>query len=190
MPDATARLGDNPIKNPLAGNEKIAGTDPDTGDDFSVTPDILTQFVQEGMSLASGTSQGLMSGAQAEKLNDLYTRAELDAIFGQLGQFPFPIFFGTVSDGFVEVYRNVLDQSVEFDFFYFGMSSGSSIVTVKIDGTPVTGWTSIPLNSSGGSATATAAKTLAPGAVLGLEFAGSGGTPSNLRLTLKGDLSL
>lgn len=190
MPEATARFGDNPVKNPLAGNELLPGTDQDTDDDICVTPAILSQYTQDNMGLASGTSQGAMSGAQSEKLNALYTRSELDAKLAALGQFPFPIFFGTVSDGFVEVYRNVLDQSVEFDFFYFGMSSGSSIVTVKIDGTPVTGWTSIPLNSSGGSATATAAKTLAPGAVLGLEFAGSGGTPSNLRLTLKGDLSL
>lgn len=190
MPSALARLGDNPIKNPLAGNEKLVGTDPNTDLDFCVTPDILSQFVQDTMGLASGTSQGAMSGAQAEKLDALYTRAELDAIFATLSQFPFPVFFGTVSDGFVEIYRNVLDESVVFDFLYFGMSSGSSLVTVKIDGTPVTGWTNVALSSVGGSATASAAKTLAPGAVLGLEFSGSGGPATNLRLTLKGDIDL
>ncbi len=141
------------------------------------------------MGLANGTSQGAMSGAQATKLDALYTRAELDVILTAHNQFPFPIFFGTVTNGFVEVYRNVLGQAVVFDYLYQGMSSGSSLVTVKIDGTPVTGWTSVPCNVAGGSATATAAKTLAPGSVLGLEFAGSGGTPSNLRLTLKGNIS-
>ncbi len=189
MPSALARLGDNPVKDPLAGNEKLTGTDPNTGNDFCVTPDILTQFVQDNLGLASGTSQGAMSGAQAEKLNALYTRAELDVILAAHNQFPFPIFFGTVTNGFVEVYRNVLGQAIVFDYFYQAMSSGSSLVTVKIDGTPVTGWTSVPVNVAGSQVFATAAKTLAPGSVLGLEFAGSGGTPTNLRLTLKGAIS-
>jgi hypothetical protein len=190
MPEATARLGDNPTKTDLSGVERIAGTDPDTDEDFCVTPDILSQFVQENMALASGTSQGAMSGAQAEKLNALYTRSELDAIIGQLGQFPFPVFIGTVVDGFIEIYRNVLDESVVFDFMYFQMSSGSTLLTVKIDGVAVTGWTGVPISTASGAATATAAKTIAPGGVLGLEFSGSGGTPSNLRLTLKGDIDL
>ncbi len=70
------------------------------------------------------------------------------------------------------------------------MSSGSSLVTIKIDGTPVTGWTSFPVNVAGGIATATAAKSMAPGSVLGIQFASSGGTPANLRLTLKGNITL
>lgn len=187
---ATARFGDNPVKDPLAGNELLAGTDPGTGDDICVTPEILTQYAQENMSPAGGGEPGLMTAAQADKLNDLYTKAELDAIFAQLGQFPFPIFIGTVVNGFIEIYRHVLAEPVVFDYFYFGMSSGSSTVTVKINGVAVTGWTGIPVNSSGGTATATAAKTMNPGDVLGLEFTGSGGTPSNLRMTLKGNVSL
>jgi hypothetical protein len=178
MPEATARLGDNPIKDPLAGNERIAGTD------------ILTQYVQENLGLANGSSQGAMSSEQYEKLNDLYTREELDVILTAHNQFPFPIFFGTVSDGFVEVYRNVLDQSVDFDFMWFQMSSGSSLLTVKIDGVAVTGWTGVPISTVSGGAIATAAKTLPAGSVLGLEFSGSGGSPTNLRLTLRGDLVL
>lgn len=187
---ATARLGDNPIKDPLVGNEEIAGTDPDTNSDFTTTPDILTQFVQENLGLANGSSQGAMSSAQYEKLEALYTRAELDVILAAHNQFPFPIFFGTVSDGFVEVYRNVLDQSVEFSFMWFQMSSGSSLLTVKIDGVAVTGWTGVPISTASGGAVASANKTLPAGSVLGLEFAGSSGSPTNLRLTLRGDIVL
>jgi hypothetical protein len=187
---ATARFGDNPIKDPLAGNEKLVGTDPTTGDDFCTTPEILTQYAQENMALAGDGSPGLMSAAQADKLDALYTKDELDAIFAQLGQFPFPIFIGTVVDGFIEVYRHVLLEPVVFDYFYFGMSSGSSLVSVKINGTNVTGWTGIPLNSSGGTATATAAKTMNAGDVLGLEFSSSSGPPTNLRMTLKGNVTL
>ncbi len=187
---STARLGDNPIKDPLAGNEKLAGTDPDTNVDFCVTPDILSQFIQENMGLANGSSQGAMSSEQSVKLDALYTRAELDVILAAHSQFPFPIFFGTVSDGFVEIYRNVLDEPVEFDFMWYQMSSGSSLLTVKIDGVAVTGWTGIPISTVSNGATATAAKTLPSGSVLGLEFSGSGGSPANLRLTLKGNLVL
>lgn len=190
MPEATARFSDNPVKNPLAGNELLAGTDSNNDTDICVTPDILVQYTQDNMGLASGTSQGAMSGAQAEKLDDLYTRAELDGIIAQLGQFPFPVFFGTVSDGFVEVYRNVLDESVTFEFMWFQMSSGSSLLTVKIDGVAVTGWTSIPIGTVSDGASATAANVLPSGSVLGFEFAGSGGSPTNLRLTLKGNIDL
>lgn len=189
MPDATARLGDNPVKNPLAGNELLAGTDPSNDSDFCVTPEILTQYAQDHMAIAGPAGQGAMSAAQAEKLDALFSRGDLDFIFNQLFQFPFPIFIGTVVNGFIEVYRNVLGNAVVFDYFYFGMSSGSSIVTVKIDGVAVTGWTNIPVNTGGGQVFATAAKTMAPGSVLGLEFSGSGGTPANLRLTLKGQVT-
>lgn len=190
MPTGTARFSDNPVKNPLQGNELIPGTDPDTDDDFSVTPEILTQFAQENMGLANGTTQGAMSGAQSEKLNDLYTRAELDAIIAQLGQFPFPVFIGTVVDGFIEIYRNVLGEPVVFDFMWFALSSGSTTLTVKIDGVAVTGWTNVAVTTASGGASATADKTLPAGSILGLEFSGSGGPPTNLRLTLKGNLDL
>ncbi len=184
-----ARFGDNPLKNPLSGSEIIAATDPSSGDDCGITPDVLTQFAQENMGLANGTSQGLVSGPNGDKLNSLRTNAQNDLLNAQLGQIPFPIFIGSPVDGFIEVYQNVLDNSIVFDFMYFALASGSTNLTVKIDGTPVTGWSNVPVTSSGGGAVAAAAKTIAPGSVLGLQFSG-GSTPVNLRVTLKGDVTL
>lgn len=184
-----ARFSDNPQKSPLTGSELLAATDTDTGNDIAITPDALTQYAQENMSLAGGSENGLMTGAQSNKLNALRTDAATDLLLAQLGQIPFPIFIGTPVDGTIELYRNVLGNNIVFDFMYFELSSGSTNVSVLIDGTPITGWSSVPVTTASGSAAATAAKTLAPGSVLSLTFAGSS-TPQNLRLSLKGNLSL
>lgn len=184
-----ARFGDNPIANPVPANALIPFEDPTNDDDFCVTPAILTSFVQEHMALANGTNNGLMSGAQADKLNALYTKAQLDSFFTQLGQFPFPVFIASPVDGFIEVYQNVLGNEVVFDFMYFDLSSGSTFLTVKIDGVPVTGWTNVLITNVSGGAVATAAKTIPPAGILGLEFSGSG-APENLRVTMKGNVVL
>lgn len=185
-----ARFGDNPILTSPPANLQIPAENPATEDDVCVTPDILTQFAQDNMPLAGGSeTRGLISGDNADKLTALYTKAELDAIFTQFAQFPFPIFIANPVDGFIEVYRNVLDNDVEFDFMWFQMTAGTSLLTVKIDGVPVTGWESVLLSNVSTGAIATAAKTLPSGSVLGLEFASTGGA-ENLRLTLKGSLTL
>lgn len=184
-----ARFGDNPIYSDPPGDLRIPCEDLTTDDDYCLTPDILTTFAQENMPLATGSENGLISGANADKLTALYTKAELDALFAQTAQFPFPIFIASPSDGFIEVFQNVLDNDVVWDAAAFALSSGTGYLTVKIDGTPITGWDNLHLTSTPGSATATAAKTLAPGSVLGLEFS-AGATPVNLRLTLKGDVTL
>lgn len=189
MPDSTARLGDNPTKDPLAGNERIAATDPSTDSDVCLTPDILTVYAQENMGLANGSSQGAMSGPQADKLDALPTAAELESTHTQLGQFPFPIFIPNPVDGFVEIFRNVLDNDIVWDFCWFALSSGSTILTLYIDGDPIVGWSNMPITTESSGATATSNKTLAPGSILGIGFAGSA-APENLRLTLKGDITL
>lgn len=184
-----ARFSDNPQKSPLSGSEILPGTDTDTDDDIAITPDAITQYAQDNMALASGTNQGLVSGPEADKLTGLRTDAATDALLAQLGQIPFPIFIGTPVDGAIQIYRNVLSNNVEFDFMDYALSSGSTNLTVTIDGTPVTGWSAKNITTASGSASATAAKTLIPGAVLGLTFAGSS-SPQNLRLSLKGNLTL
>ena len=107
----------------------------------------------------------------------------------QLGQIPFPIFIAAPVNGFTEIYRNVLGNSIEFNFMWYALSSGSATLTLKIDGTPITGWTSVALTTASGGATATAAKTLPSGSILGLEFS-SCAAPTNLRLSLKGNMVL
>ncbi len=73
-----ARLGDNPIKNPLSGSEVGAATDPSTNDDIGWTPLTITQFAQQNMTLASGSTRGLISGPMADKLASLYTNSQID----------------------------------------------------------------------------------------------------------------
>ncbi len=184
-----ARFSDNPIKSQLAGNERIGATDISTGDDCAITPDVLVQFAQDNLLPATGSQQGVVSGPDGDKLTALRTNAQNDALNVQLGQIPFPIFIGSPVDGFIEIYRNVLDNSILFDFMWFALASGSTNLTVKIDGTPVTGWTSVPITSASNGAQSTAANTLPAGSILGLQFSASN-SPVNLRLTLKGDIVL
>jgi len=185
-----ARFSDNPIKNPLAGSELIPATDPSTGDDIALTPVLITIFAQQNMGLASGSNQGSVSGPNGDKLTALRTNAATDLLLAQLGQIPFPIFIGTPVNGTIEIYKNVLGNDVVFDFMYLSLASGSSNLTVNINGTPITGWSGINVTSTpSAKVTATAAKTLHADDVLSLTFAGSS-TPTNLRASLKGNLTL
>lgn len=169
---------------------RIPGTNEDTSEDICVTPDILTLYAQENMPLAGGAvTRGLISGDNADKLTALYTKAELDAIFTQFRQFPFPVFIGSPVDGSIELYRNVLDNDVVFESLWFGLSVGSGFLTVTIDGTPITGLDNIAISGSSG-AIATAANTLPPGSILGFTFAGMDPASENLRVTLRGKITL
>lgn len=184
-----ARFSDNPQKNPLSGTELMAATDAASGNDIAITPLVLTQFVTENMGLANGSSQGAVSGPNGDKLNALYSKAQIDNLLAQLGQVPFPIFIGTPVDGTIEIFRNVTGNAMVFDFMWFALASGSTNLTVLIDGTPVTGWTGINITSASNGAVATAAKTLLSGSILALQFSASS-TPKNLRLSLLSNLAL
>jgi hypothetical protein len=185
-----ASIGSNPIKNPLAGNELIPAADPsNTAQDCDLTPDILTSYAQENMSLASGSTQGLVSGPNGDKLEALRSNAQINALLAQLGAVPFPIFIGTPVDGVIEIYRHVLANDVVFDFCNYALSSGSTNLTVNINGTPITGWSGLNTSNVSQQATASAAKTLKLGDILSLSFTGSA-LPKNLRLSLKGNLTL
>lgn len=185
----STRFSNNPVQSPVVNTSRIAATDTATGNDVALTPQGLTEYAQANMSLANGSSNGLMSGEQATKLDALRTSSEEDAINTQLAQLCIPVFIGSPVDGEVLLMRSVYDNDVELDFALFSLSSGTGQLTVIIDGTPVTGMTDIPLSSTPGSATATAAKTLAPEQVLGIQF-NNGSGMANLYFTLRGDLQL
>lgn len=183
------RFNANPAQNPLIGTEAIPATDISSGNDCKITPVVLTEFARSTMALASGSNNGLMSGSQAARLNGLYSNEAINAFLAQVGQVSVPLFFPDVADGTIEVFENVLDNDVVFSRMGFGLSSGSTIMTARIDAVPVTGWTNLAVTSGDGTATATAARTIAPGSILSLQFSSSG-TPENLRLTLRGDMDL
>lgn len=184
-----ARFGDNPLYLDPPGDLRIPCEYLTTDDDYCLTPDILTQFAQENMDLASGTNNGLISGPEADKLAVLYTKAQLDSLFSQLGQFPFPIFIANPVNGSIEIYRHIITNPVTWGSTWFALSSGTAYVTVTIDGVPVTGWENIHLTSASTGAVATGANVMPQGSILGLTFAGCG-SPVNLRLTLGGQLTL
>lgn len=183
-----ARFSDNPVKSPLTGSEDVPATDTSTGDDIVVTPDAITSYAQANMGLASGSSQGLVSGSNGDKLQALYTKAEIDALLAQAAQQPFYVFIGSPVDGSVEFVRNVLSNDVVLDFAWFALSSGSTNLTVTIDGTPVTGLDNLNITTASSGANATAANTLPAGSILGLTFTDSD-SPQNLRLSIRGDMT-
>lgn len=186
---ANVRFGDQPLRSSLVGNERVPFEDPSTNVDGSMTPTGITEYARQTMALASGTNRGLMSGSSAGKLASLRTNEQVDALNAQLGQQSIPLFIGSVTDGEIQVVENLFGNDIEFDRMAFGLSSGSTKLTVKIDGTPVTGWQSINVTTSPATATATGNKTFPPDGVVSLLFEASD-TPENLRLTLKGDITL
>lgn len=179
-----ARFANQPSINPLTSTCGLPGEDTSNNQDFFVGVDVLTQYVQEHMAVANGSSSGLMSGSSFQKLEDLRTRDEDDAIFAQFEQIIIPLFIPNPEDGTIEVMENVTDNDVYIERVGFGIGSGSAIMTVTIDSIPVTGMTNLDVGTPGAE-DATAANLLEPGAILGLMFSSSGGAPTNLRVTFR-----
>lgn len=183
------RFSDNPLQNPVTGTERIPATDTSTGSDVAIAPAALVAFTRSTMGGPNGSGDGLMSQAQSDKLDDLRTNAENDAINEQFQQIPFPIFIGTADDTVVTLYRNVLDNNVTLDYFYASCGSGETDVTLTIEGAPVTGMTSIGVGNTDVQAFATAANVLAPGDKLGLILSNGTGAV-NLFISLRGVMEL
>lgn len=182
-----ARFSDEPLKNPLTGTEIFAGTDLSTGDDIGTNALIITQFAQLNMTLASGSTQGLMSGAQATKLNALFDQDEFNSVIDQFGEVALPAFFGTPADGFLNYYYHVIGVAWVLVSGYAICSSGSTNITLAKNGTPLAGATSVPVTSAGGEFTVTYApvvSTLNSGDSLGVTFAGTTGNCANLIISL------
>jgi len=186
---ANVRFGDQPARSALNGTEIIPFEDPSTNVDGSMTPVVITEFSRQTMALASGSNRGLMSGSSAGKLEALRTNDQNDALNTQLGQQSVPLFIGSLVDGEIEVFENLYTNPIEWDRMAFNLSSGSTVLTVKLDGVPVTGWQSINVTTTRAVATATGNKTMAPYQVLSVQAAASD-TPVNLALTLKGNVVL
>lgn len=183
-----SRFSDEPIKSPLAGNEQFPATDPSTGDDISATPLIITQFAQQNMGIATGSTQGLVSGPNGDKLAALYSKAQLDSEFTQLKEVAFPLFVGGPSDGAVSIYQHVLaDINWTLVSFVASVSAGSTNVAITINGVNVIGLSGIPITTAGVGATASGVfpnQTLQSNDVLGYTLSGTTGNCKNLRLSM------
>lgn len=169
-----ARFSGNPLKNPLAGTEIIPATDVSvsTGNgapDVGITPNVLAEFVLGSFPLASDTGNGLMSSEDHSRLYDTYTKEENDAFNALFKKEAIGIYIGTVADGYIEFYSNVLD---DLTIISADAKSDSGTVTaaVQIAGVSITGLDAIAISSTKGTSTATAANALANGVSLGITF--------------------
>jgi len=126
-----SRFSDEPLKTPLSGAERIAATDLSTGDDVGMTPLIIAQFAQGAMTVATGSTQGVVSGPNGDKLSALPTNASLDTEFAQLGEVSIPIFIGTPGNGVLSIYQHCLDVPWLITKMVVASAAGSSIATVQ-----------------------------------------------------------
>jgi hypothetical protein len=188
-----ARLGDNPTKNPLTGNEGLAATDPSTGDDVSFTPLILATFCAQNIPLANGTSNGMIDGASYAKLLALDTQAETNTRVSQLAEVAIPIFISSPSNGFAAIYQHVCDVPWVLAFDQLYVSAGSTNVTVNKNGNAIAGLTSNPAttvaNKYTGSDSA-ANMTLNQGDILGITLAGTTGNCANLYASIRANATI
>ena len=178
-----ARFSGDPLKNPLTGNEFIPATDPATGDDVSMTPAIITQFVATTMQVANGSSNGLIDAANYAKLVALPTDAVLASQLGELAQVAIPIFIATPTNGTIVIYQHVLSVNWDIQTMELFVSAGSTNVQVQINGTPITFapfGTTNPATVTPQGNIASAPRTLHPGDQLGFAFSGTTGNAANL----------
>lgn len=179
------RFSDNPLRSLLQGNEDIPFTDPNTLVDGAMTPVAITQFAQSTMAVATGTSNGLMSAAQATLLNSLYTAPEIDAKVAALAECAVPIFFADPVDGSASIYTHVLDQAWTFSFAFLQCSAGSTNLTVTSNGVPLGGLNNVPVTSVSSSVTVVAPNQLVDGSTLGITLSGTTGNCKNVAISLK-----
>lgn len=182
-----ARFIDEPIKNPLSGNEVGAATDPSTMNDVGWTPFTIIQFAQLNMALASGTSRGLISGGDADKLHALDTQAQNQAITDQLAEVALPAFFGHPADGAFNFYYHTLSVSWLFSEMFCQVSAGSTNLTITKNGVPMGGATSVPITTAGQGSTFSDSPPLneiSSGDRVGISFTGTTGNCANLIVSI------
>jgi hypothetical protein len=178
-----ARFSGDPLKNPLTGNEFIPFTDPNTGNDGSCNPSIITQFVATNMQLANGSSNGLIDGPDLAKLQALPTNATLSSQLGELGQVAIPLFIAAPTNGTVVIYQHVLSVNWNIQTMELFTSAGSTNVQLQINGTPITFapfGTTNPATTVPQSNIASGSRTLHPGDQLGYALSGTTGNAANL----------
>ena len=182
-----ARVADNPVNNNPGANDPILSENLSTGDDQSLTPLIITQFAQQNMGLATGSSNGLVSGPNGDKLAGLDTQAETDTRVTQLSQTAMPVFIGTPADGYIIIYQHATATEWLLSAAFACVSAGSTNLTVSKNGVAIPGFTSIPITSSFTIPTPTGPSsgyTLSLSDTLGLTFAGTTGNCVNLRFSM------
>lgn len=188
-----ARLGDNPLKTSLSGAEHLAAEDPSNDQDICITPLTLTQFAQATMGLANGSTNGLMSGPQATKLNALPDDNTLTGFFGQLEQVAVPTFFGAPSNGSLTLYQHVVTTPWAFSAVSVGCSAGSTNITIMKNGAGMPGLSNLGVTTAGATYSISdilPGNTLDTGDQLGITFAGTTGNCANVFASLKAKASL
>jgi len=183
-----ARLGDNPIKSPLAGNELIPATDPSDNTDICLTPAILRDYIALNLPIATATGNGLFSAAEYARLYDTYTIGQIDAKTNLLKQEALGFFVGVVADGYIEFMKNPIND-LTIRNARFCVASGTVTCSVQINGVSVTGLALIAVTSAGQLAAATALNFLPTGARLGLLFA-SNAAALNFYISIYGEVSI
>jgi len=184
-----ARFSDNPIKSVLAGNELLPGTDPSSGDDICVTPDIFLTYCAQNLPLATATGNGLFTSSGFSRLFDeTYTKDEIDAKNAILKVNVIGFFVGVVADGYLEFYCH-LDNDMTITEAFFKTSSGTVTASVQIDGVSVTGLANIAVTSAGQRVAATALNFLPSASKLGLLFA-TNAAALNFYVTIAGTMNL
>jgi hypothetical protein len=190
-----ARFSGDPLKSPLTGNEFIPATDPSTGNDVSMTPSIITQFVATTMDLANGSTNGLIDGPSLAKLDALPTDAALASQLGELAQVAIPIFIAAPTNGSIVIYQHVLSVPWNIQQMVLFTSAGSTNVQLEINGTPIN---FAPFGTTAPATVATdtttniagAPRTLSPGQQLGLNFTGTTGNAANFVASIYATASL
>jgi hypothetical protein len=188
-----ARLNQNPIKAVLSGNEGWTAVDPSTGDDVGLTPLTITQFVGQNIPLASGSTNGSMSGAQSAKLNALPDAASLSSQISQLAEVAFPIFVSDPADGTIEIYTHVLDTPWVLAKAVAALSVGSANLTLMKNGVNIAGLTNCAVNGSSQTFTGTDTPpnmTLSAGDVFGITLSGVTLGAKNLMLSVRADSTI
>ena len=184
-----ARLNTNPVKPVLTGTEGWGATDSSTNLDVGLNPFTITQFVATNMQLANGSSNGLVTAAERVKLDALPTNSQLAVQWGQISEFPIPIFVGSPSNGHVDFYIHAPDVILDLSSIWTQCSAGSTNIVVTQNGSPIPSWPTFSATTakSGPNSQANVPE-VNQGDVLGLTFSGTTGNCANLMVTLFGKL--
>lgn len=181
-----ARFSGEPIKNPLQGNEFIPLTDPNTGNDGSCNPSIITQFVAQNMQVANGSSNGLIDGAAYAKLAALDTQAQTNVWKDQLAEVTMPIFFSAPANtATIAIYQQVWSDSTwDLSGGSFLVSAGSTNITLYKNGGAIAGLTSLGVGSSPHTYSIGTPVPFVVGDLLGISMSGTTGNCANLAASL------
>jgi hypothetical protein len=188
-----SRFSDEPLKTTLSGSERLAATDPSTGDDVGMTPLIIAQFVQANQTVATGSTQGVVTGPSGDKLLALPTNAQLVTEFNQLSEVAIPIFIGTPSTGFLSIYQHILDVPWQIALMASACGVGSTLLSIQkvasgSSAANIAGLTNIMAGTTTTISTASdtvANETLNYGDQLGISIGSTYGSAANFRCSIK-----